>query len=127
MQHLSHRDLSLIASNADPQSNPICSSASADAINGTTTIHRSSRGDRTRDRPSHQPDSRPHDAAGRIADVWQLTTALAGSMLATMQQAKATVDSEIESFIVYPHSERHRVPLRGLIQVQDQPAQRIRR
>jgi|ERR1043166_3192463 len=44
-------------------------SASADSINRTTTIHGSSRGHRTRNRPSHQPDSGSYDTAGRIANV----------------------------------------------------------
>jgi len=44
-------------------------------------------------------------------------------MLATMQQTKATADSEIESFIVYPLSKRHTVPLSGprLIQFRINP------
>jgi hypothetical protein len=44
-------------------------SASADSINRAATIHGSSGGYRTRDRPSHQPNAGSHDAAGGIANV----------------------------------------------------------
>jgi hypothetical protein len=72
-------------------------SASADTIDRTATIHRSSGGHRTRDRPRHQPDAGSYDATGRITYV--LAAALACSMLAAMNPVNSSADNAIENFI----------------------------
>ena len=53
-----------------PDADRLCGvSASADSIDWAATVHGPAGGDRTRNRPSHQPDAGSHDAAGGIANV----------------------------------------------------------
>jgi len=102
-------------------------SASADTIDRTATIHRSSGGHRTRDRPRHQPDAGSYDATGRITYV--LAAALACSMLAAMNPVNSSADSAIENFIfglLYepPHQAVTTLGVRGCHSTRDEAGSR---